>query len=149
MSNLLILVIGIPAAGKSSWVSQYIKTHAATIVVSNDQIRLELTGTMECKRQQNKMIYTEARHRARKALESHHDVIIDGCNVEIEEWLAYKDICLPTTLLVAKIFDVTPHVAIERMRDRERKVPEEIITDKWQQFQSNKQFLPYIFNFII
>jgi predicted kinase len=149
MSNLLILTIGVPSCGKTTWVKNYLKEHSATVVISTDKLRIELTGTAECDSRQNPMIYSEARRRARKALEEKHDVIIDATNVDVHEWLAYKEICRDDTIRVAKVFKVTPEEAMKRMQQRERKVPKEIVEKKWQQLQSNMQFLPYIFNFII
>lgn len=148
MSNLLILCIGIPGSGKSTWVKEYVRAHRATVVVSTDEIRKELTGTSECDASQNSFIYNEARVRVRKALLEKHDVIVDATNVDVHEWMAYKEICLDNTIKVAKVFNVPPEQALARMRDRERKVPKEIVERKWRQLQSNRQFLPYIFNFV-
>lgn len=149
MANLLILCIGIPASGKSTWVKEYLREHGATVVIATDTIRLELTGTSECDHRQNSMIYNEARRRARQALDEKHDVIIDATNVDVHEWLAYKEICRDDTVRVAKIFKVPPEKAMKRMAKRERQVPREIVEQKWQQLQDNMQFIPYIFHFIL
>lgn len=149
MSNLLILCIGIPGSGKTTWVQEYVKKHQATVVISTDKIREELTGTSECVASQNPLIYNEARFRVRKALEEKHDVIVDATNVDVHEWLAYKEICMDNTIKVAKVFKITPDLALQRMQHRERKVPKEIVEKKWRQLQNNIQFLPYIFNFIL
>lgn len=148
MSNLLILCIGIPCSGKSTWAKQYIKEHSATKVISTDEIRLEMTGVMDCKAEQNAMIYAEARRRAQQALEENYNVIVDATNVAVEEWLAYKEICKDDTIRIAKVFKTPLEKALSRNRKRDRKVPEEIIRRKHEQLQKNMQFLPFIFNYI-
>lgn len=149
MSNLLILCIGIPGSGKSTWAAKYLDEHKATVVISTDKLREELFGSAACNPVQNPLVHAEARRRARKALEEKKDVLIDSTNVDLSEWLAYKQISLPSTLRVAKVFNITPTDAMQRMRDRERKVPYDVVLVKWQTLQNNMQFLPYIFNFII
>ena len=149
MSNLLILCIGIPGSGKSTWAAKYLDEHKATTIISTDRLREELFGTTLCNPAQSPLVHAEARRRARLALEEKKDVLVDSTNVDLSEWLAYKEICLPNTLRVAKVFKTTPEVAMRRMSKRERKVPYEVVATKWQALQNNMQFLPYIFNFII
>lgn len=154
----IILTIGIPAAGKSTWVREYCKKHPnGTFVISTDQIRKELTGTEQCiDPSQNEMIHDEAKKRARDIIERRKEIskklgvwptiIIDSTNVDLDEWVAYKQ--LGACTMSAKVFDVEPDEAIERMKNRERKVPEDIIRWKWETLQKNRKYLPKIFNFI-
>ena len=157
--SVLILTIGIPGSGKTTWVEKYQKQHAnGTYVISSDQIRRELTGYEQCiNPSQSPMIHEEARKRAKMLIENAKNlrlcngtwpvIIIDSTNVELEEWLAYKE--LGASIMLAKIFDVPPAEAIKRMENRERKVPLEILERKWQALEANREKIPKLFNMII
>ena len=153
--SVLILTIGIPGAGKTTWVNKYIKKHPLTYVVSTDAIRKELTGNEDCiDPSQSDMIHDVARVRAKKIIDDPTsrggigpEIIIDSTNVDVLEWLKYKEI--GASVIVAKIFDVTPDVAMKHQEERIRKVPQEVVENYWKQFQDNRKYLRYIFNMIL
>ena len=157
--SILILTIGIPGAGKTCWVREYTAKHHATIVISTDVIRKELTGTSECNPQESWKIHEEARRRVKEILD-HPDkygypsnigpeIIVDSTNVEVDEWRKYKS--LNPSLMYAKIFDVPPEIAMAHQITgrKERIVPKEILEMKWKQLEENRQYLPLFFNFIL
>ena len=43
----LIVLSAMPGSGKSTWANKYKEEHPHTLIVSSDQIRFELTGTMQ------------------------------------------------------------------------------------------------------
>lgn len=157
--SILILTIGIPGAGKTSWVRDYTSQHHAVHVISTDEIRKELTGTKECDPSQSWKIHEEARRRVKDILDHPEkyghlpnvgpEIIVDSTNVELEEWKKYKE--LGASLLYAKIFNVPPDIAMAHqiVGRKDRIVPREILEMKWKQLQANRQFIPLIFNFII
>lgn len=150
--SLLILLVGIPSSGKTSWAKEYLKTKALTKIVSNDEIRKELTGTEECNPEQNQHIYQTAAQRAEQYLQDGYDVIVDGTNVTIEEWIRYKEITLRqkrAVIYACKIFDISVEEAMERQNGRKRKVPKEIILKKYNQLLSILHHKERFFNFIL
>ena len=156
---ILVLTIGIPGCGKSTWVEKYVKRYPhGTFVISTDAIRKELTGVEQCiDPSQNEMIHNEARKRAKAIIDDrkaiwlkYHTcptIIIDSTNVELEEWLAYKQ--LGANVMLAKLFDIAPEEAFERMASRERKVPMEILQMKWDTLNKNRDAIPQVFNMTI
>lgn len=154
--SVLILTIGIPGCGKTTWVNEYLKRNPnGTFVISTDALRLELTGNEQCVDPgQNSMIHDEARKRAKDIIDNRVEIskklgtwpviVIDSTNVDVEEWIAYKQ--LGANLMLAKVFDVEPTEALRRMENRERKVPFEILEWKWKTLQSNKHAIPKLFN---
>lgn len=145
----LILTVGIPGAGKSTWAEWYASmdpTHN-TVVVSTDKLRKELTGTSNCNPAENEFIHSSARQRVKELLQQGHDVIVDSTNVDLEEWLKYKH--LYPSIFIAKIFDVSPAEAMVRQERRERKVPLAILEDKWKTLQQNKHHVSILFDLII
>lgn len=156
---VMILTIGIPGSGKSSWVKDYCEKHKnGTFVISTDEIRKELTGNEQCiDPSQNSMIHDEAKKRAKKIIDNRREImkklgtwpviIIDSTNVELKEWIDYRQ--LGANILAAKLFEVTPEQAQERMKNRERQVPYEIIKWKWDLLEKNKQHISKLFNMLI
>ena len=154
--SVLILTIGIPGCGKTTWVNDYLKKHPnGTYVISTDAIRLELTGKEQCVNpSQNPMIHDEARKRAKNIIDNRAEIfkklgtwpviIIDSTNVDVEEWIAYKQ--LGANVMMAKVFDVEPKEALRRMENRERKVPFKILEWKWKTLQANRHAIPKLFN---
>jgi len=116
---------------------------------------LELTGNEQCvDPSQNPMIHGEARKRAKNIIDKRAEIfkkngtwpviIIDSTNVDVEEWIAYKQ--LGASIMMAKVFDVEPEEAMKRMENRERKVGLEILEWKWKTLQENKHAIPKLFN---
>lgn len=154
--SIVILTIGIPGSGKSTWVKHYLQSHPLTRLVSTDAIRKELTGEYQCNPDQNEMIHDEARRRVKQYLDdwgkSSNDIglgpeiIVDSTNVDLDEWIKYKQ--LGSTIILAKVFDITPEESMNRQKNRSRIVPKSVVEDKWVRFQSNKKYMPFIFNMI-
>ena len=151
--SILILLIGIPGSGKTTWAKQYKKEHPFTNLICTDEIRKEIFGKDECPPEYNQMIRNEAHKRVKKILDDNSpngrfgpEIVVDSTNCDVEEWIKYKN--LGPSIIVARVFDATPEEAIKRQKNRERKVPEDAIRGYYETLQKNKQYLPKIFNFI-
>lgn len=155
--SMIILTIGIPGSGKTTWVKEFAKKYpTTTFIVSSDEIRKELTGTYECNPEQNEMIHDEVVKRAKAILEDRKNynngtlgpqVIIDSTNVSLEDWKKFKN--LHPSLMVAKVFDVQPQDAFKRQSGRERKVPMYVLQAKWNTLEENRKYIPLFFNMIL
>lgn len=146
---LLIATVGVPGSGKTTWAKQYHDKHKATVFISNDEVRKELFGTEVCNPEQNPIVYEEVYKRVEEALKNNHDVVVDGTHVHPDEWAALKLRCLKhDALMVAKIFDIAPGIALERMNKRDYKVPYEVIEEKYNTLQMNKKHLRFYFNWV-
>jgi len=155
--SVLILTIGIPGSGKTTWVKEYSKSHPLSIIISTDQIRMDLFGTMQCDPNQSEQVHDEARNRVKKILDDPSfytgnypigpTIVVDSTNCDIQEWLKYKN--LGSSVMLAKVFDVPPDEAENRQRNRERYVPRFVLEDKWKLYQKNKEYIPLIFNMIL
>lgn len=152
--SIIILTIGIPSSGKSSWVAEYKKTHPLTYVVSTDEIRKEKhNGEYVCVPEESKAIHDEAVKRVQRILQDKDslggfgpEIIVDATNVDVDEWILYKK--LNPTILIAKVFDISVEEAKNRQMSRSRKVPSSVIQSKWRLLQYSKRFMPFIFNII-
>ena len=157
--SILILTIGIPGSGKTTWVREYVKEHPYTRVVSTDLIRKEKTGTEDSIDDPgfNNMIHEEARRKVKEIIDNPLNyggnmgmgpvIIVDSTNVDVEEWVKYKE--LGPSIMLAKLFEVSPEEAMKRQSGRERQVPKRVLDDKWKSLTFTKQFIPSFFNMIL
>lgn len=152
----LTVAIGIPGAGKSTWVKEvFLKQYPATKLVSTDEIRKEHNGTGACDPDENDKIHMEAVDRARQYLKDGYSVVVDATNVGIPDWYEYYKIAHDPEvygdgliLTTAKVFDVPPEEAMQRQIKRGRVVPMPVLEEKWLKLSRSKVALPCFFNFI-
>lgn len=153
--STLILTIGIPGSGKTTWVKEYKKTHPLTYVVSTDELRKEITGIEQCvDPSQNDMIHNEARKRVKQILEDPNakggmgpEIIVDSTNVDLSEWIEYRKLC--PSIMMAKVFDISPTQAYYNQQARQREVPFDIIMEKYDTLSKNKEYIKFLFNMIL
>jgi predicted kinase len=132
-------MVGIPASGKSTYAKKLAEDTGA-VIISSDGIRAELSGTEEYNEAQNYKVICTIRGRLRHLIKD-HDVIIDATNVHVADWRDYIDRCPPDITVKVHWFEIPPEVAMQRMVGRERKVPEEVLRDKWNTMTTNKKYL--------
>ena len=152
--SILILTVGIPGSGKSTWVQEYYKNHRAITVFSSDAIRDELNEQDVdeiTKGLHSPMIHDEIRTRIQKLLTTEPptgmmgwEIIVDATNTDIEEWRKYKE--LGTTLMCCKLFEISPEEAKFRISRRNRKVPDYVVDEKYEELERNKKYIPFFFN---
>jgi tRNA nucleotidyltransferase (CCA-adding enzyme) len=75
----LIMTIGIPGSGKSTWINS-INEKEKIVVVSTDDIRRELTGDVS-DQSRNKEVWAIAAERTKKFMKEGYTVILDATNV--------------------------------------------------------------------
>lgn len=155
--SILILTIGIPGSGKSTWVEEYHRNYPRSIVISTDVIRKELTGVIRCDPNQNALMHAEARKRVKAILDDPKyytadyplgpTIVVDSTNCDPAEWIAYKR--LGASIYIAKIFPVPPEEAMKRQLSRERVVPMDVLQAKWESYIRNKDKIPKLFNMVL
>lgn len=146
MTHNIIMLIGIPGSGKTTWARDYQKTYGNTYILSSDEMRKEVTGTYICDPRQSSMIHDRVFERAKELIKK-HDLIIDCTNTSIDEWIRYKK--LEPYIFIAKIFEIPPEEAERRQTCRERKVPFDVLQRKWDEYQRNKPYLGKVFNILM
>lgn len=132
MKPSLVLLIGIPGCGKSTWIKNNKSKWENTVVVSPDEIRKQLLGDVS-DQTKNSEIWKFAKLFAIESLKSGSNVIIDATNTDnvnrilwvesIQEEVDFKRIAL--------VFYVSPEVAKDRIRkDIENNVDRCNVPDK-------------------
>lgn len=119
----MIVLIGIPGSGKSTWAA----AQGAT-VISSDALRLLLSGNEENQAIHGK-VFATMRYLLRTRLEiGASPTIIDATNLrrrDRKKWLQLAK--KHDAIIEAMHFDVALETALERNAARTRQVPEEII----------------------
>lgn len=141
----LIMMVGIPGSGKSSWIAKNKPENA--IIVSPDDIRRELSGNVSDQTQNAKVWYL-VKERTIAALKAGKDVILDATNVASKSRKRFLE-GLPPHRLQAKRFEGDPEETYQRIRKQiengedRADVPHSAVLSMYEQFknQSNPEQL--------
>ena len=139
-SPTFLMLIGIPGSGKTHWINLNKKKLDAMNyeVISPDEIRQEITGKIS-DLSQDRIVWNEAKLRVFNRLINGKNVILDATNVNYYYRRLFIE-NLPKCNLRAKLFEVTPELAKERIKNDLKhgkprsKVPEEVIDRMQNQF---------------
>lgn len=130
----LYITVGVPGAGKSTYVSRLAAAHTA--VVSTDAIRAELTGD-ENDQTVNDQVHTLAKARARALLAAGTDVVFDATNVRTASRRALMKIAAASGAEpIALRFDTPYPLACARNAARARIVPDDVLRRMQQSFDA-------------
>lgn len=132
MSRLIILQ-GVPAAGKSTWAREFIKGKKDWVIVNRDSIR-DGRGDYWIPEQEEYISDLEEYHVTR-ALERGLNVIIDATNLNPKTIAKWKQVAKQFSIEPEWIeFTITYQEAIERDSKRERPVGKGVIRDFFNKY---------------
>lgn len=113
----LILPVGISGSGKSTWIKSQIDSN--TVVVSPDDIRRELTGSVS-DQTKNALVFEIAHKRVADALNAGKNVIFDATNIKSRDrksLMNYMKVHVDKPFEgFAKVFSVDPEIAKQRVK---------------------------------
>ena len=132
---VLILLIGPPGCGKSTYARQYVEEHSNTIHLSSDGIRKELWGD-EATQGDNNEVFSLMQSRAINALNNGQNVIYDATNVTRKDRSYIILACPKFAKIEAHIIWAPIETCIERDAIRERTVGKEVIDRILKRFQA-------------
>lgn len=123
----LIILVGLPGSGKSTYAKEFARTHANTFIFSSDEYRERLLHDVN-DQSQNELVFKTLYAEARKCLEQDCTAIIDATNMTRKSRKRclekFKDMnIIRECHIIPTFFDV----CIERDAARERTVGEEVI----------------------
>lgn len=126
MSRLMVIMVGVPASGKSTWGKKYAKDNKLSYI-STDEIRAEI-GKGEGDQSVSSAAFIIARKRVAESLSIGKGVMIDATNINHKfrkNWIKlgreYK------TEIIAVVFEINRETLVKRDSARERHVGEEVI----------------------
>lgn len=122
-TNLKILIlIGIPGSGKSTWAKDYVKYHDDYIRVNRDDFREMLKSAQVCENKIEDMITGLVNQTIENALMKRLNVIVDNTNLKVKYINDIIEKFKYSADIDYRVFDVSLDKAIERDSNRDKKV---------------------------
>lgn len=131
----LILLVGIPGSGKTTYAKEYAQIHDATIHISSDSIRYELYGD-ESIQGDSDTVFSLMQKRAVEALQSGKSVLYDATNMTRKDRSGIIAACPRYAHIEAHIIWAPIETCIERDANRERTVGKAVIDRMLKRFQA-------------
>ena len=132
----IIIYIGIPASGKSTVAKAFIRDNPDYIRVARDDFRLMLKNAQTCEPKVEDLITDLVKATIHKSLLRNLNVIVDATNLKekyirqfIEEFKYSADIDY-------RIFDISLEKALERDRNREMRVGDEVVKKLYKDYKN-------------
>ena len=130
----LILLVGIPGSGKTTYAEKYIKDHPDTVHLSSDKIREELWGN-EATQGDNSQVFSLMQSRAIEALNNGQNVVYDATNITRKDRSYIIALCPKFVKIECHIVWAPIETCIERDAARDRTVGKEVIDRMLKRFQ--------------
>ena len=131
----LILLVGIPGAGKTTYAKKYLEKNPNTIHLASDSIREELYGD-EAIQGDPAEVFSLMQTRAVEALNNSNDVIYDATNITRKDRASIIKMCPKFVNIECHIIWAPIETCIERDATRERTVGTEVIDRMLKKFQA-------------
>ena len=131
----LILLVGIPGAGKTHYAKNYLVLQSNTIHLSSDSIRAELYGD-ESVQGNPAEVFGLMQKRAVEALNNGQDVLYDATNITRKDRSGIIGVCPKFAKIECHIIWAPIEVCIQRDAERERTVSKEVIDRMLKRFQA-------------
>lgn len=132
----LILLVGIPGSGKSTYARNYILDYPKQVIhLSSDSIRAELYGD-ESIQGNPAEVFSLMQKRAIEALNNGNDVIYDATNITRKDRAGIIGICPKFAKIEAHIIWAPIEECVKRDASRDRTVGKEVIDRMLKRFQA-------------
>lgn len=131
----LILLVGLPGSGKTTYAKKYITNHNNTIHLSSDKIRAELWGN-EATQGDNNEVFSLMQSMAIEALNNGQSVVYDATNMTRKDRSYIISLCPKFVKIETHIIWAPIETCIERDAARERSVGKEVIDRMLKRFQA-------------
>lgn len=132
----ILILIGIPASGKSTWAKQYTRNNPSWVRVSRDDFRLMLKTSQVCPPNIEDLITVLVNEVITKSLMKKLNVIVDNTNLQKKYIDAIIDRFKYSADIDYRSFDISVDKAIQRDSAREMKVGEGVIKKMHKDFKN-------------
>ena len=131
----VIINVGIPASGKSTWTREYLAKHPNTVAVSRDDFRYGLRNAGVTEPKIESMITELVDLTITKSLSFGLDVIIDATNLKTSYINHFINLVKHNADIEFRVFDISLEKAIERDKNREKSVGEHVIKKMYKNYK--------------
>jgi len=130
----IIMCVGIPASGKSTWAKEEMRQHPNRYKRLNKDILRAMLDNGEWSMARERFLVDVRNYAVQKALLKGYDVIVDDTNFSNDHWEAMCRIAkrIGNVTVVEKYFDVSLEEALKRNALRPEKVPEGVIAQMYE-----------------
>jgi predicted kinase len=137
MKELKVLIlIGVPASGKSTWSLDFVRKNPDWVRVSRDDFRFMLKGQPVCDPKIESLINTLQDTVILDSLEKGLNVVIDNTNLKKKYIEHFAKLVQPYASVEFQIFDISLDEALERDESREKKVGKEVLERMFKQYEN-------------
>lgn len=139
-SNKIVLLVGAPGSGKSTYGKTLLSTIPNSVLISSDQIRFELTGD-ESNQTINGQVFKKVENDVKLNCVLGKNVIVDATNINRRDRKIYIEIAQKYGFMIeAYVFECDKQTLINRNAARGksggRNVPEFVIDKMLAKYQS-------------
>jgi predicted kinase len=131
----LIILVGPPGTGKTTYAHRYIEEHPGTTHLSSDAIRKELHGDESIQDNPGE-VFTIMQKRTIASLDFGYDVIYDATNMTRKDRAGIIGVCPKFAKIECHIVWASIETCIERDTARKRTVGKEVIDRMLKRFQA-------------
>lgn len=131
----IIICIGIPASGKTSWAKEFVRKNSNWVRVNRDDFRLMLKNAQVCEPKLEDLITELSDAVVEKSLMKKLNVIIDNTNVKLKYIKELIEKFKYSADIDFRVFDISLDKAIERDKEREMKVGEGVIKKMYENYK--------------
>lgn len=135
----LIVMVGLPGSGKSTYAKELVKNKKADIILSSDAIREELTGD-ENNQTVNDKVFKLLYQRMNDYLADGKNVVVDATNTTLKSRLRIMSECKVDCTKEAVVVNPTVLECYKRDSSRDRTVGEQVINRFLSGFQCPQKF---------
>ena len=130
--NELIMLVGIPGSGKTSWAYKTINKIENCVIHSSDNLRKELYGD-ENDQEHNSELFNELHNRIRQSLKEGKTVIYDATNLNKKRRIKFLNTLGPVRKICV-LFLTDLSECLKRNRERGKNIPDEVIYNMYKTF---------------
>ncbi len=134
-NNKILILIGVPASGKSTWALNYVRSNDNYIRVSRDDFRYMLKNSGVCEPKIESMVTDLVNESITQALVRKMNVLLDNTNLKethirevIENFKHSADIDF-------RVFDISFDKAVERDSNRDKSVGKLVLTRMYKDYK--------------
>jgi predicted kinase len=132
----VLMLIGIPGSGKSTWSTNFIKENSDWVRINRDDFRFMLKAVPVCDNKVEKLINDLQYNALLSSLNAGFNVIIDNTNLKGSYINNFLKVIGDKANVEFKIFNITLEEALERNLVRDKKVSVDVVTKMFSQFQN-------------
>lgn len=131
----ILLLIGIPASGKSTWSKEFVRKNPNYVRVNRDMYRLMLKDAQTCEPKVEDLISGLVNQAIEASLMKKLNVIVDATNLKVKYIKEFVERFKYHADINYRVFDISLDKAIERDSNREAMVGENVIKKMYKDYK--------------